>query len=338
MTLALLTADPVPRVCTPPAGRILGGAIVGKGPYAANAGSWPVQAVAAPRLGSTREQWQELWQTDADCESGEFAGIVFRRNAELLYGVLQLAEGDFVSRTDCPPLQAASEAAYRRIFALLDAQALPQLWRVWNYFADINRESDGLERYRQFNIGRHEAFQAYGRTAGGQVPAACAIGLRDGPLNIAFIAGRQLPLAIENPRQVSAYAYPPEYGPRSPTFSRAVLVTLPQQNILFLSGTASIVGHRTVHLNDVAGQCRETLDNIAAVVDEANRRGQTAFSMAELTYRAYLRHGNDFPALHAALAERLGDDASVVCLQADICRSDLLVEIEAMATHPVRSR
>ncbi len=338
MTLALLTADPAPPARMRLADRILGGALVGQGSCAATTRSWPVQTVVAPRLDSTREQLQELWQTDADCESGEFAGIVFRRNAELLYGVLQLAESDFAGHADCPPLQAASKEAYRRIFALLDAQALPQLWRVWNYFADINRESDGLERYRQFNIGRHEAFQACGRAASGQVPAACAIGLRDGPLNIAFIAGRQVPLAIENPRQVSAYAYPPEYGPCSPTFSRAVLVSLPQQDILFLSGTASIVGHRTVHRHDVAGQCRETLDNIAAVVDEANRRGQTAFSMAELTYRAYLRHGDDFPLLYAALAERLGDEASVVCLQAEICRSDLLVEIEAMATHPVRSR
>ena len=219
---------------------------------------------------------------------------------DLLYGVLDLDEAAFAGDAACPPLQAASAEAYRRIFRLLDAQGLPHLWRVWNYLADINADTHGLERYRQFNIGRQDAFLASHRGATGNVPAACAIGLAGGPLSIAFLAGATPALAVENPRQVSAYLYPAAYGPRSPTFSRAALALLPGQEVLFVSGTASIVGHRTVHAGDVAAQCRETVANIAAVVAEANRiRRSSPFALGELVYRVYLRHAGDFPAIRA---------------------------------------
>ena len=160
-----------------------------------------------------------------------------------LYGVLELDEAAFRGDATCPPLQAASAEAYRRIFRLLDAQGLPHLWRVWNCLSDINAETHGLERYRQFNIGRQDAFLDSHRGATGNVPAASAIGLAGGPLSVAFLAGATPALAVENPRQVSAYLYPADYGPRSPTFSRAVRATLSGQAALFVSGTASIVGH-----------------------------------------------------------------------------------------------
>jgi enamine deaminase RidA (YjgF/YER057c/UK114 family) len=149
-----------------------------------------------------------------------------------------------------------------------------------------------------------------------------------------FLAGRTPPVAIENPRQVSAYRYPADYGPRSPTFSRAALARLPGQELLFVSGTASIVGHQTMHVGDVAGQTRETVANIAAVLAEANRASLTqAYDLGELSYRAYLRHAEDLPRVRALLDELLGPRAAVVYVQADICRADLLMEVEAMASH-----
>jgi enamine deaminase RidA (YjgF/YER057c/UK114 family) len=141
-------------------------------------------------------------------------------------------------------------------------------------------------------------------------------------------------LAVENPRQVSAYLYPAAYGPRSPTFSRAALALLPGQEVLFVSGTASIVGHRTVHTGDAAAQCRETVANIAAVVAEANQICRSSpFALGELVFRVYLRHAGDFPVIRATLADLLGAGADIVFVQADICRADLLLEVEAFASH-----
>ncbi len=312
---------------------VLGGALIGPLMPIPVPEAWPMQRVDAPLLGSTRELVRELWQTDNHSQSGCFEGIAYRRTTELLFGLIELDEAGFTSPERGCPLRDATETAYRRLFQLLDDQGLPHLWRVWNYLADINQETNGLERYRQFNIGRHEAFIATHRTATGNVPAACAIGLRRGPLSIAFLAGRTPARAVENPRQISAYNYPSEYGPRSPTFSRAVLVSMAGQECLFISGTASILGHRTVHLGDIRGQCHEALSNVEAVMAEANRLSRASrFLASTLSYRVYIRRAEDFPLVQQVLARRIGAEAEILYVQADICRRDLLVEIEAMAS------
>lgn len=315
----------------PADGRVLGGARLGA-LSGALAPAWPEQIIAAPLLGRSAGDIREIWCCNAVGTTGESEGILWRRAGNVLYGVIELTEEAFAASPS--PLQAASQEAYRRIFRLLDRQGLPQLWRVWNYLAAINEEIDGLERYRQFNIGRQDAFLEFARGATGNVPAACAIGLASGPLSIAFMAGKLPAVPVENPRQVSAYNYPAEYGPRSPTFSRAALVYPPGQEILFISGTASIVGHQTMHPGDVIGQCRESMTNIAAVLGEANRLCHSAaYTLAELSYRVYVRHAADFPAIRETLLGLVGEAAEIVYVQADICRHDLLLEIEAMVSH-----
>lgn len=332
-----LPIDDLPASVSGAVDRVLGGARLGR-PGGAAAPGWPVQAIAAPLLGKGDDSLQEIWRCDAACAAGEAEGIAWRRAGNLLYGVIELDEAGFAAPAAGSPLQAASAEAYRRIFRLLDRQGLPHLWRVWNYLADINAEADGLERYRQFNIGRQDAFLEFRRGATGNVPAACALGVADGPLSIAFLAGDVPAVPIENPRQVSAYHYPADYGPRSPTFSRAALAYLPGQEILFVSGTASIVGHLTVHVGDVVGQCRESLANVAAVVAEANALARSApYTLAELAYRVYVRHAADFPRVRETLAGLVGERAEIVYVQADICRHDLLLEIEAMASHTLEN-
>ena len=313
-------------------GSELGGVLLGRQLPESMPG-WPIQAICAPLLGAARTTVEETWHRARPALHGVSEGIAWRRAGDTLFGVINLDEAEFAAAAGRSPLQLASEAAYDRIFRLLDAQQLPYLWRVWNYMADINAESHGLERYRQFNIGRQDAFIAHQRGATGNVPAACAIGLAGGPLSIAFLAGQAAPVPFENPRQVSAYNYPAEYGPRAPTFSRAALVHPPGQELLFISGTASIVGHRTAHPGDVAGQCRETMANIAALVAEVNRGARSRpFALDELIYRVYVRHAADFPLIRDTLAPLVGG-ADVLYVQSDICRADLLLEIEAMASH-----
>jgi chorismate lyase / 3-hydroxybenzoate synthase len=308
--------------------RILGGDRLGAGLPVAD---WPEQAIAARLAGSGPAGLREIWLSPLDCHGGFDQGIAWRRAGDVLYGVIELDEADFVDAARTP-LQAASETAYRRIFQLLDAQGLPELWRVWNYLAEINTETHGLERYRQFNMGRQDAFLACNRGATGNVPAACALGLAGGPLSIAFLAGKTPAVPVENPRQVSAYHYPADYGPRSPTFSRAALVHPPGQEILFISGTASIVGHRSMHVGDVAGQTRETLANILAVLDQANQLARLGvFRREQLVCRTYLRNEGDQAAVAAVIGELLGP-VEVCYVVADVCRADLLVEIEAMAS------
>ncbi|HZO21353.1 MAG TPA: Rid family hydrolase, partial [Steroidobacteraceae bacterium] len=179
------------------------------------------------------------------------------------------------------------------------------------------------------------ALAACGRDLTGNVPAACALGSLSGsPLVIYFLASHEAPTAIENPRQVSAYEYPPQYGPK-PAFSRASVLRERSGAMLFVSGTSSIVGHRTVHAGDVAAQTRETLTNIEALVEEANRvTGASRFAIGTLAYKVYVRKVADLPTIQSQLHAALGRQAQVMYLHAEICRQDLLVEIEAIGRAP----
>lgn len=286
----------------------------------------------------TPEAVCEVWRCSGKVAEGQYGDIRYRQGDGVLFGVIALPEHRFKAGKSL--LQQAAESAYRQVFELLDRLEYPYLFRFWNYIADINAESFGMERYQQFNIGRQDAFLAHGRNVLGNAPAACALGMREGPLAIAFIAGTAPPLNIENPRQISACQYPQQYGPRSPTFSRASLVRIGKGAVLFISGTASIVGHATLHHDDAVMQAREAMTNIRLVLDEANRQSPgSGFDLADLGYRVYIRHPADFAPVRAELVSLVGEQCNAVYLQADICRSDLLLEIEAVhAAYPREMR
>jgi len=283
----------------------------------------------------------EVWYGHGELSEGHWGPIHYRHDADILFGVLSVPESVLEVSEDKTPLHQATESAYHQVFTLIQSLGYPYLFRFWNYIADINTHSFGLERYRQFNLGRQDAFLAHGREVIGNVPAACALGFGSGAtaetLTIAFLAGRVAPISIENPRQISAFQYPQQYGPRSPTFSRASLVKLGHDEVLFISGTASIVGHATLHPDDVVAQTRETLANIEAVLAEANALTRlTRFDLGHLQYKVYVRHVDDMDLIRTELERMVGDKLNAIYLHADICRHDLLLEIEATAGHPTR--
>ncbi len=260
------------------------------------------------------------------------ARVSYRFSDDLLFGSLTICERSIGAHSEAGALQLATESAYQDIFAVLDATNHRHLLRIWNYLPEINAQSGGDERYRHFNSARQTAFRKSGRATLGTVPAACALGSPAGsPLCIYFLAARLPPKTIENPRQTSAYHYPPKFGRHSPLFSRACVWGESGGRRLFVSGTASIVGHETIHRGDVVAQTRETLVNIAALLEEANRIvGSNHYALNGLKLKVYVRNPSDLPAIETVLRERLDPAASVVYLQADVCREDLLVEIEAV--------
>jgi enamine deaminase RidA (YjgF/YER057c/UK114 family) len=301
----------------------------------------PCLRVPMQRLGGG-DSACEVWRSSGALTHGRHGAVHYSHDDEVVFGVLALPETQFEAHADKTPLQQAAESAYGQVFALLDRLRFPQVLRFWNYFADINADSFGLERYRQFNFGRQAAFVTCGRHEMGIFPAACALGGGAGPLNVAFLASRVAPLNIENPRQISAYHYPQQYGPRSPMFSRASLVRLQHEWVLFISGTASIVGHTTLHAADVLEQTRETMANIKAVLAEANRSapqpgftGFTGFNLADLHYKVYVRDPADLATIRGELQQCVGGALKAVYLRADVCRQELMLEIEACAALPL---
>ena len=272
------------------------------------------------------------WSGGKAVQTTRHGCVQFRSDGQWLHGHAEVDDAAIEGG-----LHAAARRAYADLFAVLGQSRSPHLLRLWNYIADINAAApDGQERYRHFNAGRQQAFIEARRSAFDGTPAACALGTAAGPLRVYFLAGPRAPIAIENPRQTSAYRYPANYGARSPTFSRAALADVGGgRQALFISGTASIVGHTTLHIGDVRRQTEESLANMAAVREVAALRAGAAFDASELIYTVYVRHRSDLAAVREVFEQHVGAHSAAAChavyLQADICRAELLVELEAHA-------
>ena len=78
-------------------------------------------------------------------------------------------------------------------------------------------------------------------------------------------------------------------------------------------------------------QTREILRNIDAVLRQSGAQGAQGLTLQDLHYKVYVRHATDQPAIQAELRHAVGGALRALYLQADICRADLLVEIEAVA-------
>ena len=226
-------------------------------------------------------------------------------------------------------LGAQTAAIYAGLLAVCRAQGR-ELVRIWNYVPAINEQSvEGMEVYRVFCQGRANAFDQAGWN--GPLPAASAVGGASGVIAVMFAAARERPQARENPEQVPAFEYPYIYGPRSPSFSRAMQVMADGRRWTFISGTAAIKGHQTVAEGDLAGQVTCTLDNLRLIA-LACGLGESlgADRAAERHFKIYLRTASELPAVAAILERGLLRDADqVTWLHADICRADLAIEIEA---------
>jgi chorismate lyase/3-hydroxybenzoate synthase len=267
----------------------------------------------------------EIWDSATPVRHGLEDGIRFAENGEVL--MLQLALPEDVQSDP----EAAAEQLYARLQAFTAAHGYPHLLRVWNYLARINQGEGDAERYRQFCVGRYRALAAQQSDFEIHLPAASAIGSRRGGLHVHAFATRVLGLQVENPRQVSAFRYPRSYGSRSPSFSRATLVPWADGAQLLVSGTASIIGHATAHAGDVIAQLGQTHANLELLRSHAAStllKGTDAQALRPELYTVYLRHEDDLPKVLPMLAERFGD-APCKVLAGDICRRELLIEVEA---------
>ncbi|MDO8414395.1 MAG: hypothetical protein Q7S51_11470 [Gallionellaceae bacterium] len=303
------------------------GHILGMAAFGSSAGASAAYPVATQvnMLVLSSDTLFEVWTSSEPVTLCDEPPITASKNNEVLYGSIDIhpAPGE--------KLAATTHRAYATIFSFIQRQRYPHLLRIWNYFPQINVMEDGLERYRSFNVGRHQAFLEQETILTAEnIPAACALGSQGDSLTIYFLAAKQAGQAVENPRQMPAYHYPELFGPRSPLFSRALLMKSGSQQYLFISGTASIVGCETLHAGDISQQTQETLVNVRTLLKQAAGHGAEAFPAGRLLLKVYLRQAQDFPLVRRLITAEFGPSHQAVYLQSDICRADLLVEIEGL--------
>ena len=269
----------------------------------------------------------EVWSSRAPISRGRAGDVVYAQTDEILFGCLDYPA---VAARD---IEATVRHAYDEILGMIGKQGYPHLLRIWNYFSDITQETRGLDRYQCFCRGRFEALERHYGEFDRKLPAASAVGTQGGGFILYFIAARTPGRHRENPRQISAYHYPPQYGPRSPSFARAMLKREGHDYSLYISGTASIVGHQSLHPDDVHLQVQETLSNLGTLIDTtAREEGVGLHGLASLSrLKVYIRHPQHLEAIQAGLDAVIAPRVPRLYLQADICRDDLLLEIEGIA-------
>jgi chorismate lyase/3-hydroxybenzoate synthase len=257
----------------------------------------------------------EIWHVAAPVTYGVRDALPWAAGGGWLFAAMNLDEREHGG------VEATAEFAYAQFRQFLEQRSERHVLRTWNYLDAINQGDGDAERYKHFCDGRARGMGPF--FADG-FPAASALG-HHGPahlLQVYLLACDQPGTRVENPRQVSAWRYPRQYGSTPPSFARAM--TLPAQDALAISGTAAVVGHVSTHQHDLDAQLAEVLTNLAALLASAD---MAAGFDARSTLKVYVRHAADLPRVQALLQQRL-PDVPLLLLHADICRSELLVEID----------
>jgi chorismate lyase/3-hydroxybenzoate synthase len=296
--------------------------------------SWSEPESTVAPLASIPPAWVE----------GLFAGPDARRERAGRVDVLAAGPLTLFSTSIQRALSLTADALQSRVAAayaeLEDAVSTRGRYptRFWNF---VPRPNDamgpGLDRYMVFNAGRYDAYaRRYGtpRAFGHSLATASALGVESPDLDIFCLAAEMPGSPVENPRQTSSWNYSARYGPRPPCFARATIVRAADALRLLIGGTASIVGEDSVHIGDPARQVVETVTNMTALIAAARgSAAPTAADLARLTdIRVYLPRRQDVATIESAVRTLCPAVITMEMAVAQICRPELLVEIEGVAT------
>ena len=240
----------------------------------------------------------------------------------------------------------AANEAFNQVVSILAMEnlSLDNVVRQWNYIGNILDIKDGFQNYQVFNEVRSEYYKNF-RTVKGY-PAATGVGMKLGGVILDFYAvkaGESIKIKpVDNPNQVNAY----EYGQQvlkglagknkshknPPQFERALLLENKTRSTLYISGTASIIGQETIGKEDVSEQTVVTIENIRKLAD-SERIGQLMESSSHVygkysLIRVYVKKQEDFGIVKAICSEHF-PKVPAGFIESDICRDDLLTEIEA---------
>ncbi len=260
--------------------------------------------------------------------------------------VAERRSGDWAIRTVTVPaatrmhgreFEQATREAYRRLLA-----GIPHghLLRAWNFVPRINdsaedsavetagHSSEGSasrDRYMVFNAGRFQSFQEEYQSPE-WFPVASGVGHAGEALVLHLLHGDGLPSPVDNPRQVLPAEYSEKFGDLPPAFVRAATIQADHGECILISGTASVVGEDSAHVEDFDRQLEETLDNLAMVVD-ACQAGRTPADLGH--WLVYLPESSRKTEVLAAMDRRWPGHRCEVEFRAQrLCRPELLVEIE----------
>ena len=248
---------------------------------------------------------------------------------------------------DALKMQRRTTLAYRTIAREIATSSTPHPIRFWNFIPDIRGEmGGGLNRYMSFNAGRFSAFfECYADHNGfaNSIATATGIGYHGDDLVIHALASACPGVHIHNPKQCPPHEYSSTFGPLPPCFARATVLPPAGSSpaLIIIGGTASVCGEVSIHLDDVRAQTEETFDNmehlIRSVPRENNHTGNPQNEIGGAsrrwidTLRVYYLRQEDRGVIEQIVRTNVPHVEDIEYLRADICRRELLVEIEGTA-------
>lgn len=272
-----------------------------------------------------------VWEATSVLESNGGAVLFQNEKSKVLIGSSQS-----FSNTDC---NNNSKQVFDDLQLIFNKVAFPvnTIVRQWNYIENILGFDGQEQRYQAFNNVRSAVYGNLFNENG--YPAATGIGMNRGGIIIEFMAVQSNELksvAINNPSQIAAHTYSTKVlaGEEcllktTPKFERARYLELFGKKLIFISGTASIIGEKTVGVGNPAQQTEITISNIKQLYSKEilNQLSGETLNPKYGHARVYIKNPKDFPVIKRTFKSHF-DKLPVVYIIADICRNDLLVEIE----------
>jgi chorismate lyase/3-hydroxybenzoate synthase len=266
----------------------------------------------------------EHWISETEIMRGKDGNIFWTKSEDYLFANLLLEEKSL------DDIENIAYDTYSEIMSFLEKSGYCYLLRVWNYLPDLSYKIEELNRYQTFCKGRHRALSQNPKFIN-LLPAATVVGTQAPGLLIYFIAAKKSGIPIENPRQVSAFHYPIEYGVASPKFSRAMLNNTGEEYDYYISGTASIVGHSSKHIDHVADQAQEILRNQAILLEELKFFGKHHPQVEDLPFqKVYLSDREYLQPVKEYLNTVFPNKTKLLYLLGEVCRPELKVEMETI--------
>ncbi len=273
-----------------------------------------------------------LWKAQYISLNGNSAALFVNDSSQILIGTVQSN-----SEESC---KVDSENAFKNLSTIFTKAgfSVNSIVRQWNYLEDIVGFDGEEQRYQEFNDVRSiyygDAFLENG------YPAATGIGMSYGGVIIEFVAVNSedyvLTKPVDNPGQIAAHVYSDKVlvGQEcvlktTPKFERARFFQYDDKKLIFISGTASITGEKTVGVGDPELQTEVTIQNIQRLYSREVLQGLSE-NVLHPKYghaRVYVKNREDFKVIKGTFEKHYGN-LPVVYIIADICREDLLVEIE----------
>lgn len=278
--------------------------------------------------------------------------VSYRKYADIPYiivereGCKRLFLGGVIGDILHQSIREQSDDVFAHIDRVLKLEQMPvsAIIRQWNYIEKITEyDTAGHQHYQDFNDARSLFYENVEWKTG--YPAATGIGTQWGgvmiDMDVLVCKDRTVLVAgVDNPLQVAAHAYSQNVllgetvmqQKTTPKFERAKAVWKENHGFIYISGTAAIRGELSLEDVGIEEQTLITLENIEYLISAENlkRTGVPVTKNTELiNFRVYVKHREDLEKARKVVKTRYPDLPAIYMLT-DVCRSELLIEIEGM--------